>query len=114
MEKSVSKACSRCKKQIQCRADAIENCDCSKIKMSAESLEHLEKTNYDCLCNACLLEVDNLVQKADSMPTKAIEDVHYYLENGLLVFTELNHIQRGYCCQSDCRHCAYGYGINTK
>lgn len=33
----------------------------------------------------------------------------YYYENGLLVFTESYHLRRGYCCQSGCRHCPYGF-----
>lgn len=36
-----------------------------------------------------------------------IEGVHYYLENGAVVFTELYHIQRGHCCKNNCRHCAW-------
>lgn len=31
----------------------------------------------------------------------------YYLENGLLVFTEKYHLKRGHCCGSGCRHCPY-------
>lgn len=31
----------------------------------------------------------------------------YYIENGLIVFTEAYHLQRGYCCKSGCRHCPY-------
>ena len=31
----------------------------------------------------------------------------YYLENGLLVFTATFLRQRGYCCESGCRHCPY-------
>jgi hypothetical protein len=37
------------------------------------------------------------------------EDVDYYIENGLYVFTEHYLLKRGYCCQSGCRHCPYGY-----
>ncbi|MEQ8924932.1 MAG: DUF5522 domain-containing protein [Fulvivirga sp.] len=33
----------------------------------------------------------------------------YYIENGLYVFTEEYHLQRGYCCKSGCRHCPYGF-----
>ncbi|MCB0548440.1 MAG: hypothetical protein KDD19_12740 [Phaeodactylibacter sp.] len=33
----------------------------------------------------------------------------YYIENGLFVFTEHFLLKRGYCCQSGCRHCPYGY-----
>jgi hypothetical protein len=31
----------------------------------------------------------------------------YYIENGKYVFTEVFHIERGYCCGNFCRHCAY-------
>jgi hypothetical protein len=30
-------------------------------------------------------------------------------EQGLMVFTRAYHLKRGYCCQSGCRHCPYGY-----
>lgn len=33
----------------------------------------------------------------------------YYIENGLLVFTEAYHIRRGQCCKNGCRHCPYGF-----
>jgi hypothetical protein len=36
-----------------------------------------------------------------------IEKIHYYLEEGKIVFTARFHIQRGSCCGSKCRHCAY-------
>ena len=32
---------------------------------------------------------------------------HYYLENGKIVFTAIYHLERGYCCGSNCRHCPY-------
>ncbi|HEX7730559.1 MAG TPA: DUF5522 domain-containing protein [Terracidiphilus sp.] len=32
----------------------------------------------------------------------------YYMENGLMVFTETYHLKRGSCCGSGCRHCPYG------
>ncbi|MCB9339182.1 MAG: hypothetical protein H6577_13710 [Lewinellaceae bacterium] len=35
----------------------------------------------------------------------------YYIENGLLVFTRQYHLKRGYCCQSGCRHCPYGFVV---
>ncbi len=38
------------------------------------------------------------------------EGVDYYLENGNIVFTEEYHKKRGYCCESNCRHCPYGFG----
>ena len=31
----------------------------------------------------------------------------YYLENGMVVFTPIFHINRGHCCGNGCRHCPY-------
>lgn len=40
-----------------------------------------------------------------------IEKIDYYLdENGNLVFTELYHLKRGYCCKNKCRNCPWKYG----
>jgi hypothetical protein len=38
-----------------------------------------------------------------------IEGEDYYLENGLYVFTAQYLLKRGYCCESGCRHCPYGF-----
>jgi hypothetical protein len=37
------------------------------------------------------------------------ESPDFYMENGFMVFTEAFHLKRGYCCQSGCRHCPYGF-----
>jgi hypothetical protein len=42
-------------------------------------------------------------------PEPLIEGVDYYFENGLMVFTCEYHLKRGYCCQSGCRHCPWGF-----
>jgi len=46
-------------------------------------------------------------QEAPNAPL--IEGVDYYIENGLWVFTAEYLKKRGYCCQSGCRHCPYGF-----
>ena len=39
-----------------------------------------------------------------------IEGLHYYLnEQGLLVFTEKYHLEKGFCCGLGCLHCPYKY-----
>ena len=38
-----------------------------------------------------------------------LEGRDYYLEDGLFVFTAAFLRKRGYCCESGCRHCPYGY-----
>lgn len=37
------------------------------------------------------------------------EGVDYYVENGKWVFKTTFLAKRGYCCQSGCRHCPYGF-----
>ncbi len=46
--------------------------------------------------------------RSDAAPP-LVEGVDYYIENGLFVFTAEYLKRRGYCCQSGCRHCPYGY-----
>ncbi|QNI34674.1 hypothetical protein H7849_12705 [Alloacidobacterium dinghuense] len=36
-----------------------------------------------------------------------IEGVDYYMDGPYLVFTEVYHLKRGYCCESGCRHCPW-------
>lgn len=38
-------------------------------------------------------------------------EADYYVEDGLMVFTAHFLRQRGYCCESGCRHCPYGYVV---
>jgi hypothetical protein len=50
------------------------------------------------------------IEKSQKTPLKKVElqaDIHYYFENGFMVFTEAYHLQRGYCCSNGCRHCPY-------
>jgi len=43
-----------------------------------------------------------------------IEDGDFYLTpEGYKCFTEQYHLKRGYCCESGCRHCPYGYNSST-
>ncbi len=51
-----------------------------------------------------------MTSSSDNAPSKkpaplAPED--FYYEGQYLVFTEAYHRKRGYCCQSNCRHCPY-------
>jgi Family of unknown function (DUF5522) len=41
----------------------------------------------------------------DTPPELLPED--FYYEGPYLVFTAIYHRKRGYCCNSDCRHCPY-------
>jgi len=37
------------------------------------------------------------------------EPGEYYYEGPYIVFTAAYHLRRGWCCQSGCRHCPYGF-----
>lgn len=44
-----------------------------------------------------------------------IEEGDYYLTpEGYRCFTEQYHLKRGYCCESGCRHCPYGFKLSTE
>jgi hypothetical protein len=40
-------------------------------------------------------------------------DDYYYSEEGFIIFTRQYHLKRGYCCQSGCKHCPYGFDKKT-
>jgi hypothetical protein len=41
---------------------------------------------------------------------KFSKDDYYYSDEGYIIFTEAYHLKRGYCCQSSCKHCPWGFG----
>jgi urocanate hydratase len=43
------------------------------------------------------------------MPEQLVEGIDYYIESGFVVFTAHYLRNRGYCCESGCRHCPYGF-----
>jgi hypothetical protein len=45
-------------------------------------------------------------QKPD-VPAEELRPEDFYYEGPYLVFTAAYHLKRGYCCNSDCRHCPY-------
>jgi hypothetical protein len=47
--------------------------------------------------------------RGEAQPVPALEEGDYYLEGPNLVFTAGYHLKRGYCCQSGCRDCPYGF-----
>jgi len=42
-----------------------------------------------------------------SSKLQLVEGRDYYLEGNLMVFTAHYLLQRGFCCENDCRHCPY-------
>jgi len=59
-----------------------------------------------------MTDTANNSKEPSSKPTSSgtlIENVHYYMDSGNLVFTETYHLERGRCCGSACRHCPYDH-----
>jgi hypothetical protein len=58
---------------------------------------------------------ENTPEKLDDehTPPSLVEGKDYYLEGGLIVFTEDFLKRRGFCCESGCRHCPYGFNKNS-
>ena len=48
------------------------------------------------------------------MPDDLVEGIDYYMENGFMVFTAQYLRDRGYCCESGCRHCPYGFNAKDE
>lgn len=42
-----------------------------------------------------------------SSPPAEMSPEDFYYEGPYLVFTAAYHLKRGFCCNSDCRHCPY-------
>ncbi|HWZ50547.1 MAG TPA: DUF5522 domain-containing protein [Granulicella sp.] len=42
-----------------------------------------------------------------SQPPSELAPEDFYWEGPYMVFTAAYHLKRGYCCNSDCRHCPY-------
>jgi hypothetical protein len=54
---------------------------------------------------------DNDILNNNNVKEEAAD--YYYSPEGYIVFTESYHRKRGYCCQSGCKHCPYGYDKKT-
>jgi hypothetical protein len=42
-----------------------------------------------------------------AFPVEPLRPEEFYMDGPYLVFTAAYHLRRGYCCNSDCRHCPY-------
>lgn len=45
--------------------------------------------------------------ETENFEASALTAEDFYMDGQYLVFTAAYHLKRGYCCNSDCRHCPY-------
>lgn len=58
--------------------------------------------------------LSNLHYLCDMKKIIPIEEGDFYLTpEGYRCFTEQYHLKRGYCCESGCRHCPYGFNASA-
>ena len=51
------------------------------------------------------MEEDLAAEERAETAELAAED--FYFDGSYMVFTATYHLKRGYCCNSECRHCPY-------
>lgn len=45
---------------------------------------------------------------------KELDPSEFYLSpEGYIIYTEIHHLKRGYCCKNGCKHCPFGYNKKT-
>ena len=47
--------------------------------------------------------------KENNVRNGLLPEDFYMTPEGFMVFTEIYHQKRGYCCKNACRHCPYGF-----
>jgi hypothetical protein len=115
----MSYTCGRCRSLIDKEEQWSTRQHWADSDLSPDLVTYLNSTRYQGLCANCIGELNQKVVQTARMnlPKNGadfIEGLHYTVEFGKIVFTEFYHIQRGYCCGSGCRHCAYGFVPITK
>ncbi len=119
MEMVTEKICSICAVKFACGLTEGDHCWCAKYPPVFQP-----DSEMDCLCPSCFhkavkTKIEEYVKemtpekaladnKAKDLPKTALqEDIDYYVENGLYVFTAWYHLKRSFCCKNNCRHCPY-------
>lgn len=92
--------CERCGHPFRC-TPTDENCWCKSLP----TLNSIPTQYKNCLCPECLkiLASSPIVNG----PNGLIEGEDFYYDKNKFVFTAKYHLDKGYCCNSGCRHCPY-------
>jgi len=59
IQKHEAKTCPRCKRPFECKVGDISHCQCSSFVLSAEEVSFIQQRYNDCLCGACLADLQN-------------------------------------------------------
>ena len=115
---AVQKSCSVCRAAFTCGSEVGRNtCWCDDLPPASFA----SREDQGCLCSTCLAEaISNpkptqpgtentgpCLTPAEASQPSLVEGVDYYWEGAAMVFTAVYHRRRGFCCESECRHCPY-------
>lgn len=98
----------------RCKCDKVADVKEIETILSKETKEFLLENNLNIFCKKCLQDINTMIDVAQEYKSplknkQFIEGIHYYKENNYIVFTEMYHFLKGYCCKNSCRHCIYGF-----
>jgi len=81
-------------------------CWCALVNIPEKLLARVpaESRNRACICRDCVMTFHRERAGNDS---PALLPGDFYFDHGLMVFTAAYLRRRGYCCESNCRHCPY-------
>lgn len=55
------KTCPRCSRDFECKAGSITQCQCNQVQLSEATNIYIQQQYNDCLCLACLQELQQQV-----------------------------------------------------
>ncbi len=75
--------CPRCGSEMTCKVGNITQCDCFSVNISDETRYYLTKTDYGCVCNRCLMELNRKMGEVSQYPfptrkEQFVEGLHFY------------------------------------
>lgn len=59
------------------------------------------------------MSFNSMETESDKQDVDKKQADYYLTPEGYIIFTESYHLKRGYCCQSGCKHCPYGFDKKT-
>jgi hypothetical protein len=86
----------------QAKIKTCPKCHNQFMNMAIELINTIAFEDLDVLCPNC----SNEKHKKSKSKHHTIKD-YYFDAKGNCVFTAAYHLQRGYCCRNNCRHCPY-------
>ena len=66
--KHEARICPRCACEFVCKANRIHQCDCTRVRLSLETVEYIRQRYDDCLCFGCLEVLESVISGRTDIP----------------------------------------------